>query len=189
MKEESLKNRFRAFRAYILTLPFLACYRLNPRNFRHISEFLSLVPFALGKKVRYEFYKRTLTSCGRKVAFNFGTVLHHSDISIGNNVGLNRNNTLNLVDIGDNVMTATGCVFVSGRKSHGFNRTDIPMREQGKSTVRITIGNDVWIGTNAVIMESVGDGCVIGAGAVVTKPVEPFSVAVGNPARVIKMRK
>ena len=54
----------------------------------------------------------------------------------------------------------------------------------------VTIGNDVWIGHNAIIMPGVtiGNGAVIGAGAVVTKDVEPYSVVVGVPAREINMR-
>jgi virginiamycin A acetyltransferase len=60
----------------------------------------------------------------------------------------------------------------------------IPVRE-------IVIGNDVWIGRNAMILPSVtriGDGAVIGASAVVTADVPDFAVVVGNPARVIKYR-
>ncbi len=53
-----------------------------------------------------------------------------------------------------------------------------------------TIGNDVWIGYGAIIMRGVkiGDGAIIGAGAVVTKDVEPYSVVGGVPAKVIKYR-
>jgi len=52
------------------------------------------------------------------------------------------------------------------------------------------IGNDVWIGTNAVVLRGVniGDGAVIGANAVVTKDIPPFAIAVGVPAKVIKYR-
>ena len=52
----------------------------------------------------------------------------------------------------------------------------------------ITIGNDVWVGGNATILPGVtiGDRCVIGAGSVVTKDVPPDSLAVGNPAKVIR---
>ena len=56
---------------------------------------------------------------------------------------------------------------------------------------RLTIGNDVWVGYNAVItpsVKSIGDGAVIGAGAVVTKNVPDYAVVVGNPARVVKYR-
>ncbi len=54
----------------------------------------------------------------------------------------------------------------------------------------VEIGNDVWIGSNVLIMDNVkiGDGAIIGGGAVVTKNVEPYSVVVGVPARVIRYR-
>ena len=54
----------------------------------------------------------------------------------------------------------------------------------------VVIGNDVWIGLNAVIMDGVtiGDGAVVGAGAIVTKDVPPYAVVLGIPARVTKYR-
>jgi len=59
-----------------------------------------------------------------------------------------------------------------------------------KSKGDVIIGNDVWSGTEAVIMSGVtiGDGAVIGARAVVARDVPPYSIAVGNPARVVKTR-
>lgn len=56
---------------------------------------------------------------------------------------------------------------------------------------RIVIEDDVWFGHNAVILpgaKTIGRGAVVGAGAVVTKPVEPYAIVVGNPARVLKKR-
>lgn len=58
-------------------------------------------------------------------------------------------------------------------------------------TYSLTIGNDVWVGVNAIITSScrvIGDGAVIGAGSVVTHDVEPYSIVVGNPARVLRYR-
>ena len=54
----------------------------------------------------------------------------------------------------------------------------------------VMIGNDVWIGLNAVIMDGVtiGDGAIIGAGAIVTKDISPYAIALGVPAKVIKYR-
>ena len=55
---------------------------------------------------------------------------------------------------------------------------------------RTTIGNDVWIGDNAIILRGVNlsHGVIVGAGSVVTKNVDPFSIVVGNPAHVIRKR-
>ena len=56
---------------------------------------------------------------------------------------------------------------------------------------KLTIGNDVWIGVNAIItgnVEYIGDGAVIGAGAVVTHNVEPYAVVAGCPAKIIRFR-
>ena len=55
----------------------------------------------------------------------------------------------------------------------------------------LTIGNDVWLGHNSIIMPGVGrigDGAVVAAGAVVNKEVPPYAVVVGNPARVVRYR-
>lgn len=59
-----------------------------------------------------------------------------------------------------------------------------------KSKGDVIIGNDVWIGMNSIILSGVhiGNGAVIGAGAVVTKDVEPYSIVGGNPAKIIKRR-
>jgi acetyltransferase-like isoleucine patch superfamily enzyme len=75
--------------------------------------------------------------------------------------------------------------------NHNMSLTDRPIFEQGLSSEGITIGDDVWIGSNAVILDGVtiGDHVVIGAAAVVTKDVPDWAVVVGNPARVIRDRR
>lgn len=60
-----------------------------------------------------------------------------------------------------------------------------------RTRTKIEIGNNIWIGANALILPNVkkiGDGAVIGAGAVVTKDVDPYAIVVGNPARKIRDR-
>lgn len=76
----------------------------------------------------------------------------------------------------------------------GFNHrmsTDLPIHEQGTWSKGIILGDDVWIGSNATILDgvTVGDHAIIGAGAVVTKDIPDWAVAAGNPARVIRDRR
>jgi phosphonate metabolism protein (transferase hexapeptide repeat family) len=75
------------------------------------------------------------------------------------------------------------------RKSYGLGEDDEEFFAWRKSH-RCSVGHDVWMGTRAIIMPGVkiGIGAVIGAGAVVTKDVGDYEVAVGVPARTIKMR-
>ncbi|WP_275003343.1 acyltransferase [Promicromonospora iranensis] len=76
----------------------------------------------------------------------------------------------------------------------GFNHsmsTDRPIFEQGTWSKGITLGDDVWIGSNATILDgvTVGDHVIVGAGAVVTKDVPDWAIVAGNPARVIRDRR
>ena len=75
-------------------------------------------------------------------------------------------------------------------ENHEFGGADVPINAQGVTRRGIVIEDDVWIGNAAIVLDGVriGRGAVIGAGAVVTRDVAAESVAVGNPARVIRRR-
>jgi acetyltransferase-like isoleucine patch superfamily enzyme len=88
------------------------------------------------------------------------------------------------VTIEDDVLIGSHVSIINGRRQHGIDRLDIPVREQPGEYPRVVIGMDSWIGDRAVVTADVGKHCVVGAGAVVTKPVPDYAIAVGNPARV-----
>jgi acetyltransferase-like isoleucine patch superfamily enzyme len=92
-----------------------------------------------------------------------------------------------LVEIGDHCMLANGC-FVSDA-SHRFDDPGRPITWQGfESKGPTRIGDNCWLGANVVVTSgvSIGERCVIGANSVVTSDVEPFSMAAGVPARVLR---
>jgi acetyltransferase-like isoleucine patch superfamily enzyme len=77
---------------------------------------------------------------------------------------------------------------MSGKHQHSFGDLETPIQEQGGTLKKVEIGEDTWIGNCALIMANVGKKCIIGAGAVVTRDLEDFSIAAGNPAKVLRKR-
>ena len=109
------------------------------------------------------------------------------DVMIGDHTRIGLHNTvIGPVKIGSHVNLAQGITVTA--LNHNFADADKRIDEQGVSTNPVTIEDDVWIGANAVILPGVtiGNHCVVAAGAVVTKDVPPHSLVAGVPAKVIK---
>ena len=92
------------------------------------------------------------------------------------------------IEIGNNVMMGPRVSIYA--ENHIFNRTDIPMKEQGVALEFVRIEDDCWIASHSVILPgvTVGRGSIVSAGSVVTKDVPPFSIVGGSPAKVIRTR-
>jgi acetyltransferase-like isoleucine patch superfamily enzyme len=90
------------------------------------------------------------------------------------------------VHIGKSVLIAPGAKILA--VNHLFGDVTQPVMAQGIEARGIVVEDGAWIGGGAVVLDGVriGQGAVIGAGAVVTKDVPPFSVAIGSPARVVR---
>ena len=90
--------------------------------------------------------------------------------------------------IGDQAMISSGCRFIDS--DHGFADRSVPMYGQACRKAPITIGADVWLGVNAVILRGVtiGRGAIVAAGAVVTKSIPEFEIWGGVPAKKIGTR-
>ena len=109
------------------------------------------------------------------------------DVLIGDHTRIGLHNTIiGPVKIGDNVNLAQGITVTA--LNHNFNDPSKRIDEQGVSTSAVNIGNDIWIGANAVILPgvSIGNHSVVAAGAVVTKDVPAHTLVAGVPAKVIK---
>ena len=116
-----------------------------------------------------DYGKHIRVGCG--FFANFGlTVLDEGYVTIGDNAF-----------IGPNVSIYTACHSTDPAERNSRREWALP----------VTIGNDCWIGGSVTILPGVtiGDGCTIGAGSVVTRDIPAHSVAVGNPARVVKKLK
>ena len=109
------------------------------------------------------------------------------DVIIGDHTRIGLHNTvIGPVTIGSHVNLAQSITITA--LNHNFEERNQRIDEQGVSTNPVVIGDDIWIGANAVVLPGVniGNHSVVAAGAVVTKNVPPHSLVAGVPAKIIK---
>jgi len=176
---------------------------------------ISYLPGCIGRVIRGLIIKRMVKKSGNHISIGVGVEItghenieignnfsimrfssiyaHESNLVLGNNISINSNSCIGAADggeivIGSNVLIAQNVVLRAS--DHDFNNAKIPIKEQRHSGGKIVIGDDCWIGANAVITRNVciGSHSIVGAGAVVTKDVEPYSIVAGVPARLIRRR-
>ena len=146
----------------------------------------------VARRLRGHLGAQLLEQCGTNV-----NIEHGAWFGSGRGVRLGDNSDIGMdalvvgpVTIGRDVMMGPRCVVLA--TSHEFADVDVPMNQQGFSAPRpIVIGDDVWIGAGSTVLPGVtiGSGSIIGAGSVVTRDVPAYSVAAGNPARVLRDRR
>ncbi len=165
------------------------CYIFYYCFARHLP--CSDLPYSFfAKHIRRFFVRGMIDKCGKNVNIEHGAFLASGKgIEIGDNSGLGLNcRVTGPLKIGNDVMMGPSVMIFT--QNHETQDLTIPMRLQTAPKFGVTIGDDVWLGANALIMPGVtiGNGCIIAAGAVVTKDVTDYAVVGGNPAKIIKMR-
>ncbi len=158
----------------------------------YVAWMVRYIPGFEGFVLRYLFYKML---CKKMERFPFifpGAYLQHCyGIEVGRNLNVNRGVHIygrGGVKLGDYVLIGPNVIIASSQ--HRYDIAGTPILFQGHEKEPVVIGSDVWIGANAVILPgvTVGDGTIIGAGAVVTNDTEPYSIVGGVPARKIGER-
>jgi acetyltransferase-like isoleucine patch superfamily enzyme len=150
------------------------------------GQLLSLIPGKIGSYLRVAYYSGALGTISRKSHIDFGTYFSHPDVVIKEEVYIGAYCILGKCELGVHTMIGSFVNILSGRRQHNYSDMTQKIQSQGGTFQRISIGNDCWIGNNTTVMADVGDRTVIGAASVVVKPIPSFSIAVGNPCRVIK---
>lgn len=158
---------------------------------------------------RIEIGDHILIDRGARISCNE----HHGRIVIGNHVRIGQGVELycygkNYFEIGDGThinsytrLSGSGVIKIGKdcliaphvgiySSNHKYSDPTIPIKNQGSTAKGIVIGDDCWLGAGVTVLDGVriGTGSVIGAGAVVTKNIPPYSIAVGVPAKVVAQR-
>ena len=175
-----LKNRVVSY-IKILTYKVLFRQKLKINNIMK-SYILENSKIYIGKNGKIEFKDAPL--CRENVKFN----VNNGTLIIGNNTFINKDSSINVreeVSIGNNCLIGENVRIYD--HDHVFDLNNNILEANLFKTSKIKIGNNVFIGNEAVILPGVtiGDNCVIGARAVVTKNIENNSVVAGIPAKKI----
>jgi virginiamycin A acetyltransferase len=152
------------------------------------AQALALVPGLPGQYVRRAFLSVAIARCAPTTVVEFGVTFSQSGARLDENVYVGPFCALGRVHLERDVLVAGGVHIPSGAGTHATALVETAIREQGGTRQLVRVGQGSWIGNGAIVMADVGRDCVIGAGAVVTTAIPDRSVAVGVPARVIRVR-
>ncbi len=190
---EALKGLARAL-AWLAVTPSVLSWRLRSlaigpdRALEASTQAWAVMPGLSGQYLRRAFLSRTLRACAPDATIEFGTLFSSAKASIGARAYIGPRCHLGWVTIERDVLLAAGVHVPSGAHTHGMADSTIPMRDQPTLKTAVRIGAGSWVGSAAVVLAEVGRDVVIGAGAVVTRPIPDRSIAGGVPARVLRSR-
>ena len=157
--------------------------------FQAITQALSLIPGKTGSYLRKSFLYLALPSVSMNCVISFGTIFSHPDVEIGDGAYIGPYCSIGRASIGRDVLISDHVSIISGKNQHRFEDLNTPIREQGGIFEKVTIGDDTWIGTGAIVASNIGSQSVIGAGSVVLKEIPERSIVLGNPARIVGKRE
>jgi len=176
---------------WVIAFPGIILFKMTKSRelFGSFGEIYSLIPSRMGVYVRACYYHRIMKKCPLDINLLYLSKITKPNTEIGHGVLIGSYCTIGLAKIGDNCAIGSRSTLLSGRRHHNFDDPKRPILADTSAPVKIFVGDNTFIGEGSIIMADVGECCIIGAGSVVVKTIEGYSVAVGNPARVIKKRK
>ncbi|HUK34254.1 MAG TPA: acyltransferase [Vicinamibacterales bacterium] len=190
--KELAKATARALATAVM-LPAIASFRLRAavigpdRALTGSSQFWSLVPGLIGQYLRRALFARVLRGgVAPSAVIEFGVLFSRVDTQIDDGVYIGPRCHLGHVHLERDVLLAAGVHIPSGAHTHGTDMSATAFRDQPGNLHQVRIGAGSWVGSNAVVMADVGQHSVVGAGAVVTRPLPDRVLAAGVPARIVK---
>lgn len=146
----------------------------------------ALIPGIVGDYLRAAYYRLTLREASLDVRISFGSFFAHPQVVLARDVYIGPYCVIGRARIGERTQIASHVQILSGRYQHARDKEGRISGSREEAFTETAIGADCWIGAAAIVMAGLGAGTTIGAGAVVTKPIPPGVVAVGNPAAAIR---
>jgi acetyltransferase-like isoleucine patch superfamily enzyme len=192
MKIKKITKKIAKGSFLVISFPLYAIYlslaQLSKSEgvFQGFSQLLSLVPGKVGVYIRASFYSLACPNTSDEISIGFLTILSHRNTTIGSGVYIGPQCNIGKCFIGPNTLIGSGVHILSGGQQHNFDDFSVPIQEQGGTYTKITIGEDCWLGNQALIMANLEEKSIVAAGSVVTKTFEKGAIVAGNPASDFK---
>jgi len=179
----------RAIQAFSLAVVFfpalLTGFGRSYAGFTFFAQAVALLPGLPGDFIRVAYYHLTLAHCSLDSRISFGSIVSHPRTRIASGIYIGAYTIIGCADIETGCQIASHVQILAGKQQHSRDRSGKLLAANVSEFPVTRIGAQSWLGASAIIMADLGEGVTVGAGSVVTKPVESWSTAVGSPARII----
>lgn len=178
----------------ILVLPLVLLCKLEEIVFSRDTETifhicvhsLALVPGLPGVFLRRGFYSLTLDQCSVDCVIGFGTIFSHRHTTVQKHVYIGSYAIIGSAFLGEHSLIGSRVSILSGKALHERGEDGMWTPYSSDKLEQVTVARNVWIGEGAIISADVGEGSMVGSGAVISVNVRPHVIMTGNPARFVK---
>ena len=154
--------------------------------FHFWSHCVALLPGLPGVFLRRGFYSLTLSRCSLNCHIGFGSVFTHRNAVVEDHVYMGLYSIIGSVHLRKKTLIGSRVSIVSGKEHHSLDEHGEWTPFDPNRITQVAVGPHVWVGEGALIMADVGEGSLVGAGAVVSSRVRNHVVVAGNPARFVR---
>lgn len=177
----------------ILALPLVILCKLEELIFSKDAElifhtcvhFLAILPGLPGAFLRRGFYSLTLDECSLHCHIGFGTIFSHRATRIEQHVYIGNYALIGSSHLGEYCLIGSRASILSGKALHVLGDDGLWTPYSAERLEPVSLARNVWVGEGAIISADVGEGSMVGSGAVVTTNVKPHIIVTGNPARFV----
>jgi len=154
--------------------------------FHTCTNLVALFPGLIGMFLRRAFYSLTLENCSTHCYIGFGVLFSHRNVTVEKHVYIGNYTMIGSAHLGEHCLIGSRVSILSGKALHVLDDNGMWTPFSPERVVKVTLVRNVWVGEGAIVMADVGEGSMVGAGAVLTSNVRSHVIVAGNPARFVR---
>lgn len=154
--------------------------------FHTCTHIVAMLPGLPGAFLRRAFYSLTLDECSLHCHVGFGTIFSHRSTTVEKHVYIGSYSIIGSAHLGEHCLIGSRVSILSGKALHVLGEDGMWTPYSAELLSQVKIHKNVWVGEGAIVAANIGEGCMIGAGSVITTDVKPHIIITGNPARFVR---